>query len=84
MAHVRFDLTKALNRESYAYNCWVNKNYEKNTLENTERFGEALTTSESINVQVTPENPESGNNPFGFNISEGEEDANPFNKKPVI
>ena len=32
MAHVRFDLTKALNRESYAYNCWVNKNYEDNTL----------------------------------------------------
>lgn len=55
-----------------------------NTLENTERFGEALTTSESINVQVTPENPESGNNPFGFKISEGEEDANPFNKKLVI
>ena len=32
MAHVRFDLTKALNREAYAYNCWVNKNYENNTL----------------------------------------------------
>lgn len=29
---VRFDLTKALNKEAYAYNCWVNKNYENNTL----------------------------------------------------
>ena len=29
---VRFDLDKALNREAYEYNCWVNKKYENNTL----------------------------------------------------
>lgn len=34
MANVNgvFNLEKALTRESYAYDCWVNKNYEDNTL----------------------------------------------------
>lgn len=32
MAHVKFNLDKALNKEAYAYNCWVDKKYEKNSM----------------------------------------------------
>lgn len=31
MSHVKFDLDKALNRETYAYNCWVEKTYNNST-----------------------------------------------------
>ena len=82
---VRENLQSEVNKSLESYSLNIGKQAfaqeiaeTANTLDNTERFGEALTVSENMNVQVTPQE---NNNPFGSS-SLGSDGTNPFTKKP--